>query len=358
MKTEELNYKLDPKYIAQYPPKKRGNTNLLIFNRKTKDRYISKYSSFIDYINAGDTIVLNKTKVEKYRLFARNNRNNRRVEVLLLNNVSYRDKSFDVNKFDFWYALIGYARYVRQGDKLLVEGEDDYFIDVVYRRPGDAGFILAIDRLNFRKILKKYGHTPLPPYIKREDTKEDYKRYNTVFAQFKGSVAAPTASLNITKKILKRLKAKGVNIAYVNLQVGWGTFSPIRTDNIEDFQIHEEFISVSKKSVDIINKTILGGGKIIAVGTTATRTLETIAYKDEETGKYLVKQYDGMTNIFIYPGYKWKVVDHLITNFHAPKTSLLALVSSFIGSTDEMFKLYDLAFENNFKILSLFYNAI
>ena len=352
MKTERLNYKLNPQYIAQYPPSKRGRTNLLVYNRADRSYSIKKYQDFAEYLKPGDVLVLNNTKVEKYRLFALNKRNKRRVQVLLLNKVAYEHEQFDSSKFDFWYALIGFARHVKLGDELIIENGNEFSINVIYRNEGDPGFILAIKKDGFDKVLEKYGHTPLPPYIKREDTPEDYKRYNTVFAKIKGSVAAPTASLNITKKILQGLKKKGVNIAYVDLQVGWGTFSPIRTENVEDFKIHEEFISVSKDSAQIINETILNGGQVFSVGTTASRTLETIAYWNKERQKYLVKAFDGFTDIFIYPGYKWKVVNHLITNFHAPKTSLLALVASFIGSTEEMFRLYDVAFKNNFKVLS------
>ena len=352
MKTDRLNYKLDPKYIAQYPPAKRGLINLLVYKRFDKSYSIRKYKDFVEYLKPGDVLVLNNTKVEKYRLFALNKRNKRRVEVLLLNKIAYEHERWDSNKFNFWYALIGFARYVKLGDELIIENGNGFSINVVYRKEGDPGFILAIKKDGFDKVLEKYGHTPLPPYIKRDDTPEDYKRYNTVFAKIKGSVAAPTASLNITKKTLRELKEKGVNIAYVDLQVGWGTFSPIRTENVEEFKIHKEFISVSKESAQIINRTIIEGGDVIAVGTTASRTLETVAYWDEEQQKYLVKAFDGWTDIFIYPGYKWKVVNHLITNFHAPKTSLLALVASFIGSVDEMFQLYDVAFQNNFKVLS------
>lgn len=352
MKTEQLNYKLDPKYIAQYPPAKRGLTNLLVYNRVDKSYSIRKYKDFVEYLNPGDVLVLNNTKVEKYRLFAVNKRNNRKVEVLLLNKIAYDHKEWDSNKFDFWYALIGFARHVRLGDELIIENVNGFSINVIYRKEGDPGFILVIKKDGFDKVLEKYGHTPLPPYIKRKDTPEDYRRYNTVFAKIKGSVAAPTASLNITKKTLRELKGKGINIAYVDLQVGWGTFSPIRTENIEDFKIHQEFISVSKESAQIINRTIIEGGDVIAVGTTASRTLETVAYWDKEQQKYLVKAFDGWTDIFIYPGYEWKIVNHLITNFHAPKTSLLALVASFIGSVDEMFQLYEVAFQNNFKVLS------
>jgi S-adenosylmethionine:tRNA ribosyltransferase-isomerase len=214
-------------------------------------------------------------------------------------------------------------------------------------KKSEKGVIVKLlSDLNPKEVFEKAGHTPIPPYMKRDDTEEDFERYNTVFGKYFGSVASPTASLNLTEDLLEKIKKKGIKIAKVELKVGWGTFAPVREENIEDHEIHEEEISLSLTSADIINETIKNGGDVWVFGTTVARLLESCATKDG-----FVEAYEGSTNLYIYPGYEWKIVNHLITNFHMPDSSLILLVSSFAGK-ELIKKAYDEALENEYMLLS------
>lgn len=330
MKMSEFKYNLDPEKIAKFPPKERGTTKLLVVNREDGKIQYKKYSDIVEYIKEGDVIVLNETKVEKRRTFFQTKKG-RELEVLFLNHTE------DGN----WYCLIKGGKYVKDGD-ILNAGE--FEIQIVGRK--DRGFLVKPLDITAEDIFSKVGHTPIPPYMKREDNSDDYIRYNTVFARSEGSVAAPTASLNLTDEILAKIQKKGVKIAKIELEIGWGTFAPVREENIEEHKIHSEKISVRKDAVEIINEAKKNGKDIWAFGTTVARTLESVA---DENG--FVKEYEGNTELYIYPGYKWKCVDHLITNFHMPNSSLILLVSSFAGT--ELTKMaYDEALNRDYKFLS------
>lgn len=330
MKMSEFKYNLPQEKIAKFPPKERGTTKLLILDRKNGKILHKNYSDIIEYIKEGDVIVLNETKVEKRRTFFQTEKG-RELEVLFLNHTE------DGN----WYCLIKGGRYVEEGD-ILKDGKIE--IQVVGRK--DQGFLVKPLNMEAEDIFQKIGHTPIPPYMKREDNSDDYIRYNTVFARTEGSVAAPTASLNLTSEILAQIQKKGVKIAKIELEVGWGTFAPVREENIEDHKIHSEKISVGKDTEEIVNEAKKDGKDIWVFGTTVARTLESVS---DENG--FIHEFEGNTDLYIYPGYKWKCVDHMVTNFHMPDSSLLLLVSSFAG-TELVKRTYAEALEKGYKFLS------
>jgi S-adenosylmethionine:tRNA ribosyltransferase-isomerase len=343
MLTKDFEYELDAKYIAQNPPEVRGSTNLLVLDKNDGDIEHKKYFDIPQYVKEGDVVVLNKTKVLKARIFPTVNRTGRQVEVLFLDKIKEKDYAKYLSESHssglvLWHCLVGRARHVKTGDKLKV---GEYELDIVFRREGDPGFIIGAKTP--LEIMKKHGHVPLPPYIKREDNSSDERRYNTIFSKEKESVAAPTASLNITDEILENIKKAGAEIAYVNLHVGWGTFAPVNTEKIEDFNIHSEYIEIPSKSVEVINNA---EGRIWAFGTTVVRTLESVATADGT-----VEQFRGETDLYIYPPYDFKVADVLVTNFHAPRSSLVMLVSAFAGK-ENIFKAYEIAKQRGYKFLS------
>ena len=333
MKMSEFIYNLPDEKIAKFPPEVRGTTNLLVLDRKDGRIGHKKYFNVSEYIQPGDVVVLNETKVEKRRTFFLTE-GGRRLEVLFLNRIGDGR----------WYCLIKGSRYVKSGD--ILKGEEDENIRIQISERSGMGFLVKPIAEEGEKIFDKIGHTPIPPYMKRPDTKEDYVRYNTIFARLLGSVAAPTASLNLTDEILAQIQQKGVKIAKVELKVGWGTFAPIREENIEEHDIHKEEIAISAESAEIINQAKRKGKKVWAFGTTVARTLESVS---NEEG--LIKEFEGETQLYIYPGYTWKCVDHLVTNFHMPDSSLILLVSSFAG-TENIKKAYQEALDNDYKFLS------
>lgn len=334
MKMSEFTYNLPEERIAKFPPKKRGTTKLLVLDRKEKSITHRKYSDCVEYMREGDVIVLNETKVEKRRTYFLDNKE-RTHEVLFLN------QQQDGN----WFCLIKKSKQLNEKDILINLVCKEIQLQIV--KKSEKGVIVKLlSDLNPKEVFEKAGHTPIPPYMKRDDTEEDFERYNTVFGKYFGSVASPTASLNLTEDLLEKIKKKGIKIAKVELKVGWGTFAPVREENIEDHEIHEEEISLSLTSADIINETIKNGGDVWVFGTTVARLLESCATKDG-----FVEAYEGSTNLYIYPGYEWKIVNHLITNFHMPDSSLILLVSSFAGK-ELIKKAYDEALENEYMLLS------
>ncbi|HOT60852.1 MAG TPA: tRNA preQ1(34) S-adenosylmethionine ribosyltransferase-isomerase QueA [Candidatus Dojkabacteria bacterium] len=330
MKMSEFKYNLPEEKIAKFPPKERGTTKLLVVDRKSGDLLHRNYSEVLEYLREGDVIVLNETKVEKRRTFFQTEKG-RELEVLFLNHTEGGS----------WYCLVKGGRYVRKGD-ILKSG--DVEVEIVDR--SDGGFLVKPLNTKAETIFESIGHTPIPPYMKRKDNPDDYIRYNTVFARLEGSVAAPTASLNLTGEILANIQKKGVKIAKIELEVGWGTFAPVREEEIEEHKIHSERISVSKDTVELVNEAKKNGKNIWAFGTTVARTLESVA----DDGGF-IHEFEGRTELYIYPGYNWKCVDHLITNFHMPDSSLILLVSSFAG-TGLTKKAYDEALKMDYKFLS------
>ncbi|HKM20301.1 MAG TPA: tRNA preQ1(34) S-adenosylmethionine ribosyltransferase-isomerase QueA [Candidatus Dojkabacteria bacterium] len=334
MKMSEFTYNLPEERIAKFPPKERGTTKLLVLDREEGSITHRKYSDCVEYMKKGDVIVLNETKVEKRRTYFVDSKE-RIHEVLFLN------QQQDGN----WFCLIKKSKQLNENDILSNLVCKEIQLQIV--KKSEKGVVVKLlSDLDPEVVFEKIGHTPIPPYMKRDDTEEDFERYNTVFGKHFGSVASPTASLNLTEVLLEKIKKKGVKVAKVDLKVGWGTFAPVREENIEDHEIHEEEISLSLTSANIINEAIKNGGDVWAFGTTVARLLESCATKDG-----FVEAYDGKTNLFIYPGYEWKIVNRLITNFHMPDSSLILLVSSFAGK-ELIKKAYDEALKNGYMFLS------
>ena len=313
MKLEEFDYELPEELIAQVPIEKRDESRLMVLDRENKTIENKTFKDIIDYLKPGDCLVRNNTKVLPARLYGKKD-TGANVEFLLLNRI----------EGDIWETI------VRPGNKLkpgvMVEfGEGLLNAKVLEIMEGGTRKVEFSYTGIFNEILDKIGLMPLPPYI-HESLKEN-DRYQTVYAKYDGSAAAPTAGLHFTPELLKRIEEKGIKIANVTLHVGIGTFRPVKEENIEDHEMHTEHYYIKQEDAEKINQTKKAGGRIIAVGTTSCRVLETVA--EPETG--LVKETEGDTGIFIYPGYKFKCIDGLITNFHLPKSTLLMLVSALAG---------------------------
>ena len=334
MKTDDFDYYLPEELIAQTPLEKRDSSRLLVLDRKTGEIEHKHFTDIVDYLEEGDTLVLNDTKVLPARLIGEKEDTGAVIEVLLL-------KNLEENK---WECLTKPARRVKKGTivsfgngKLKMKCLEEF-------DEGIRHFEMIYDGI-FYEILDELGTMPLPPYI--HEKLEDQSRYQTVYAKEKGSAAAPTAGLHFTKELLKRIEEKKVNICYVTLHVGLGTFRPVSVENVENHEMHSEFYTMSQETADLLNKTRENGKRIIAVGTTSTRTLETIA--KETNGKFIEKS--GFTKIFIYPGYEFKGIDCLITNFHLPKSTLVMLVSALAGK-DNILNAYKVAVEQKYRFFS------
>ena len=328
MKMSEFKYNLPKELIAQYPPKKRGTSNLLVLDKSSGRIFHKKYFNIPQFVQKGDVIILNETKVLNCRTFFLNPKG-KKIQVLFL-----EERSLGV-----WYCLVGRAKDIHISDVLI---NKEIRIEVLKRE--DNGFLVKFINGDAYTLFEKYGHVPLPAYMKREDTKNDIERYNTVFSNIPGAVAAPTASLNLTDEILAEIKERGAKITKVELRVGWGTFSPVREENIEEHKIHSEYINVSKQTADIVNEC---KGKVWSFGTTVVRALESAYSKKEKR----VVPFSGYTQLYIYPGYKWRVVDVLVTNFHMPDSSLILLVSAFAGK-ENIRRAYEEAIKREYKFLS------
>ena len=327
MKTSDFNYALPEELIAKYPLKKRTLSKLLVYSDKIDHK---SFKDILDYFKEGDLLVVNNTSVIPARIFGHKDSGGS-VEVML-------ERVMEKNQ-----ALVQMrsGRVPKIGAVIIL---DNFEVECIDRK--DNFFILQFDRPPL-EVFNAIGHIPLPPYIKRPDEDLDKERYSTVYEnkKFQGSVAAPTAGLHFDDELLNAIKKIGVKIATVNLSVGAGTFQPVKVENIEEHDIHSEYLEVSADVVDMVMATKKAGKKVFAVGTTATRALET-AFSDESE-----KGYSGFTKLFIYPGYKFKVVDMLITNFHLPQSSLLMLVSAFIGY-DNMRHIYKTAVDKKYRFLS------
>ena len=327
MKTSDFNYHLPEELIANYPLERRSLSKLLVFNEAIEHLL---FKDIVRYFNKGDLLVVNNTSVIPARIFG-NKESGGSVEVML-------ERIMEDNQA---LVQIRAGRSPRIGSYLNL---DSYRVQCVNRK--DNFFIIQFNSPPL-DVFNKIGHVPLPPYIKREDEDLDKDRYATVYEDKKlqESVAAPTAGLHFDDQLLDSIKKLGVNIATINLSVGAGTFQPVKVENIKDHDIHEEYLKVSKKVIKLVNKTKQAGKKVFAVGTTATRALETAFADGNENG------YEGYTKLFIYPGYKFKAVDRIITNFHLPQSSLLMLVSAFIGY-DNMRHIYETAVNKKYRFLS------
>ncbi len=333
MKVEDFDYDLDEELIAQTPLENRDQSRLMVVDREKEEISHKHFYDILDYLEKGDTLVLNNTKVLPARLIGTKEETKAVIEVLILKDLS--NKTIE--------ALVKPARRIHVGD---VVSFGDGLLKLKCTSIKDEGIreFEAIYEGIFYEILDKLGTMPLPPYIHKK--LEDKNRYQTVYAKEVGSAAAPTAGLHFTKELLAKIESKGINIAYITLHVGLGTFRPVKVEKIEDHNMHSEFYILSKETADLLNKTRENNKKIIAVGTTSVRTLETV-YRKYGT----FKESSGFTNIFIYPPQKIKSIDCLITNFHLPKSTLIMLVSALAGK-DLILKAYKIAVHDKYRFFS------
>ena len=333
MKTDEFDYYLPEELIAQTPLEKRDSSRLLVLDKKNGNIFHKRFSDIIDYLNPNDTLVLNDTKVIPARIIGVKEETSAVIELLLLKNTSD-------NK---WEALTRPAKRVKLGT-VISFGEG--LLKAKCISVGEEGirvFELIYDGILY-EILDKLGTMPLPPYI--HEKLKDQSRYQTVYAKNIGSAAAPTAGLHFTKELLDKINKKGINIAYVTLHVGLGTFRPVTVTDVTKHKMHSEYYEITKEAIDAINNAKENGGKVVVVGTTSVRVLETVM------NKYgTLKECSGATDIFIYPGYKFKIVDNLITNFHLPKSTLIMLVSA-LASKEYIMKAYNEAVKEKYRFFS------
>lgn len=332
MKTSDFYYNLPQELIAQVPLKKRDASRLLVLDKNTGKIEHKHFNEIIDYLDKGDTVVLNNTKVIPARLFGHRENHTGKIEVLLLKQI----------KKDIWECIVRRANKIKK-EIVLVFGDNLKGKVIETKEEGIRVIHFQYEGI-WEQILDEIGVVPLPPYI---TTKlEDKNRYQTIYCKKNGSSAAPTAGLHFTKQLLNKIKQKGINIVYVTLHVGLGTFRPVKVDNIINHKMHSEYYEIDKKTCDIINETKQRGNKIICVGTTSCRVLES-ASKDD--GKLYPNNEE--TTIFIYPGYKFKIVDNLITNFHLPESTLIMLVSALAGKENIM-SAYNEAIKGKYRFFS------
>ena len=333
MNVKEFDYDLPESLIAQTPLKDRDHSRLLVLGRQSGEIDHKHFTDIIDYFNPGDTLVLNDTRVMPARLFGLKEETGAKVEMLMLTRIEKND----------WEVLLKPAKRIKVGNKLSF-GEGKIIAECI-EELDQGGRIM---RLHYEGILEErldeLGEMPLPPYIK--ERLDDPERYQTVYAKENGSAAAPTAGLHFTDDLLEKVKAKGVNIAFITLHVGLGTFRPVSVDNIDDHQMHSEYYQMTQQTADLLNQTKEQGNRIISVGTTSTRTLETIRRDYDE-----FVAVSGWTDIFIYPGFEYKAIDGLITNFHLPKSTLVMLVSAF-SSRENILNAYNKAVELKYRFFS------
>ena len=333
MKVTEFDYKLPEELIAQTPIKKRDESRLMVLNRKEQTIEHKIFKDIIDYLKPGDVLVRNNTKVIPARLYGKKE-TGAKVEFLLLNNI----------EGDIWESIVRPGNKLHVGAKVIF-GDGILEAKILEVMPGGTRKVeFKYDGI-FNEILDKIGLMPLPPYIHESLKEKD--RYQTVYAKYDGSAAAPTAGLHFTPELLEKIQEKGVEIANVTLHVGIGTFRPVKEDTVEAHKMHSEHFYIKQEDVDKINKAKQEGRRVIAVGTTSCRVLESIA--DENTG--MVKPIEDDTEIFIYPGYKFKCIDGLITNFHLPQSTLLMLVSALAGK-DYIMRAYKEAVKEKYRFFS------
>jgi len=335
MRTDLFDYHLPEKLIAQKPLENREESRLMVIHRKTGKIEHKKFYQVIDYLEEGDLLILNNTRVIPARLYGRK-KTGAKVEFLLLNFLGN-------NK---WKVLVKPGGKLKVGNTIVFPGENNENLEAtIIEHKDDGSRIVEFSYSNEElwRMIEKIGKVPLPPYIKSDI--DDPERYQTVYAKEKGAVAAPTAGLHFTEKLLAELKEKGIRIAEITLHVGLGTFRPIKSKNIENHDIHGEWFHVPKETVELINKTKNNSKKIVAVGTTVVRTLETIARMEKSS------EYSGWTELYIYPPFEFKLVDAMITNFHLPRSSLLVLVSAF-ASRELILEAYKEAVERKYRFFS------
>ena len=333
MNTKDFYYDLPPELIAQTPLKDRSASRLMVLDRENKTVTHKHFFDVLDYINKGDLLVMNNTRVIPARLYGVKEGTGGKIEFLLLKRL----------EADVWEVILKPGRRARKGTR-FVFGDGILTAEIIEEKEDGGRLIKFFYDGIWEEILDSLGEMPLPPYIKEKLA--DKERYQTVYSKIEGSAAAPTAGLHFTEELLERIKEKGVNIAFVTLHVGLGTFRPVSVENVENHVMHSEYYEIDEKTADLINETKRNGKRVIAVGTTSVRTLETCA-KDDGT----VEPKSGETKIFIYPGYKFKAVDALITNFHLPESTLLMLVSA-LYEKEAILSAYKEAVEKEYRFFS------
>lgn len=334
MKKSDFYYDLPKELIAQTPLTQRDSSKMMVINRKSGEICHKHFYDILDYLNDGDCLVLNNTRVLPARIYGTKKDTGAVVEFLLLNNLGN----------DEWETITGPGKRAKEGAEFTF-GDGLLNCKVIkVLENGNRVAKFSYDGTNIYEVLDKIGEMPLPHYI--TEKLRDKERYQTVYSKELGSAAAPTAGLHFTEDILKKLTDKGVKICYVTLHVGIGTFRPVKAENIEDHQMHSEHYHIPKETADTINETKKNGGRVIAVGTTCCRTLESVMSSQSE-----MKEFDDWTSIFIYPGYKFKCIDALITNFHLPESTLIMLVSAFYNR-EKVIEAYKIAVEEKYRFFS------
>ncbi len=333
MKTSDFYYDLPHELIAQTPLKERQKSRMMVLNKTTGEIKHEHFENIVEYINKGETIVLNDTKVLPARLFGHRKDKEEMIEVLLLKQ----------REGDIWQTLVKPGKKLQIGTEIIFDEKllRAKVIDIL--EDGQRVIEFSYNGI-FNEILDKLGTMPLPPYI--TEKLDDKDRYQTVYSKHLGSAAAPTAGLHFTKDILKKLEEKGVNIVYVTLHVGLGTFRPVKVDDVESHEMHSEYFVITKEACDVINETKKRGNKVYSVGTTSCRVLESAT---DENG--IIHEMAKETKIFIYPGYKFKMIDALLTNFHLPESTLIMLVSALAGK-DHIMNAYNEAVKEKYRFFS------
>lgn len=341
MRIEEFDYNLPNELIAQTPAEQRDSCRLMVLNREKQSIEHKHFYDILDYLNEGDCLVVNDSRVIPARMYGIKESTGAHIELLLIKRI----------EDDKWESLVKPGKRLRPGDTVILDEKHNFKAHILGTYDENNGTRLIEFEYDgiFMERLEEVGSMPLPPYIERAAAEEDKEMYQTVYSKIDGSVAAPTAGLHFTENLLKKVEEKGVKIAYVTLHVGIGTFRPVKVDVIEEHKMHFEECSVSEETARIVNETIESGGRIISVGTTSTRTLESAA--EETPDGYRLKAGDYSTGIFIYPGYSFKLVDALITNFHLPKSTLLMLISA-LYDREKILEAYEEAVKEKYRFFS------
>lgn len=336
MKLSDFKYNLPKNQIAKYPTSPRDKAKLMVINRENQDIDSKKFTNVIDYMQKGDVMVINETRVFQARLFGKKEKTNAKIEVFLL-------RELNADEY-IWDVIVDPARKVRIGNKIYFN--DKLWCEVIDNTTSRGRTVRFNQPGNIYRAVEKIGVTPLPPYIKRDAEKSDKENYQTVYAKIDGAVAAPTAGLHFTPKLLSKIEKKGIHIVPIVLHIGLGSFRPVEVEDLTKHKMDSEYYEITAKSSETINKAILSKHNVFVVGTSTARALETSVTADG-----LVKPNRGWTDKFIYPPYDFKVVDKLITNFHYPESTLLMLVAAFAG-LDFTMKVYKRALKENYKFLS------
>ena len=340
MRIDDFDYHLPEELIAQKPADIRDSSRLLVVHRDSGETEHKHFYEIVDYLKPGDCLVMNNSKVLPARLFGVKEGTGARIEFLLIKRI----------EGDIWETMVKPGKRLKPGDSVLF-CEAPLLRAHIRDYGADGTRIVEFEYEGiFMERLEEIGSMPLPPYIERPSEDEDKDRYQTVYCREEGSVAAPTAGLHFTEELLEKAKNKGVELVYVTLHVGIGTFRPVKCENIEEHSMHFEEYEISEESAAAVNRAKREGRRIISVGTTSTRTLESAAYTDEN-GCHQIKSGHDSTGIFIYPGYEFKIVDSLITNFHLPKSTLLMLISA-LYDREKILQVYDEAIREKYRFFS------